>query len=92
MDWTPVPKQKDITPEELESGPYPTPEKNVLVTVEISSAIESKDGKREVLVSSLNPDVFTNTYSWLQSDGPAKVIAWKPMPEPYTNDHSEPSN
>lgn len=86
MSWTKVPdKQKDITPEEVESGPYPKPEESVLVTVEISSAIKSEDGKREVLMSSLNPQVWSENYQWLQADGPAKVIAWKNLPNPYEN-------
>lgn len=87
MNWTPVPdKQKNITPDEVESGPYPKPEKSVLVTVEISSAIEAKDGKREVIMSSLNPQVWNDNYQWLQADGPAKVIAWTNPPKPYEQD------
>lgn len=82
--WTEVPdKQKDITPEEVESGPYPEPEKSVLVTVEVSSAVRAKDGEREVLMSSLNPQVWSVNYEWLQANGPAKVIAWKNLPNPY---------
>jgi len=84
MSWTTVPdKQKDITPEEVENGPYPKPDENVLVTVEVSSAIKSKDGGREVLMSSLSPQVWNNNYQWLQADGPATVIAWKNLPQPY---------
>jgi hypothetical protein len=84
--WIEVPdKQKNITPEEVESSPYPKPEKSVLVTVEISSAVRSKDGKRKVLVSSLNPQVWNENYQWLQASGPAKVIAWKNLPDPYEN-------
>jgi hypothetical protein len=86
MGWTEVPdKQKNITPEDLESSPYPKPEKSVLVTVEMSSAVRSKDGKRKVLVSSLNPQVWNENYQWLQANGPAKVIAWKNLPDPYEN-------
>jgi len=84
MSWTTVPdKQKDITPEEVKNGPYPEPDENVLVTVEINSAIKAEDGERKVLQSSLLPQVWNDNYEWLQSDGSATVIAWKELPDPY---------
>lgn len=80
-DWTQVPdKQKDITPEEVENGPYPEPDTNVLVTVKS----DFSDDGREVLMSSLLPQVWNDNYEWLQADGPAVVVAWKELPEPYT--------
>lgn len=80
MSWTTVPdKQKGITPEEARNGPYPEPDTNVLVTVE-SDFI---DGGRKVIVSSLVPQVWDDNYEWIQADGPATVIAWKTLPEPY---------
>lgn len=81
-DWTPVPdKQKDITPEEVENGDYPEPDTNVLVT-----AWDTINEERVVLMSSLLPQVWNDNYKWLQSGGPAAVIAWKEMPEPYEQD------
>lgn len=78
-DWTPVPeKQSDITPEEVENGPYPEPDMSVLVT-----AWDTIEEERLVLMSSLLPQVWNDKYKWLQSDGPAVVIAWKEMPNEY---------
>lgn len=82
MDWTTVPdKQKDITREEIEQGPYPKPDENVLVTVES----DFSPGGREVLMSSLIGQVWNDNYKWIQADGPAQVIAWKPTPQPYSS-------
>ena len=84
-DWNELPNtDKQIRGEEAKSNDFPEPGETVLVTVQDVYATGGM-GERRVVISSLVPAPVGSTYRWEGINNTARVLAWKPTPNPYEN-------